>query len=71
MDVIRAQVVVNLTAQNIEFLREQLRAADDRLNVGEGTRTDVAQTNARLQRAYPTTPRPSPTSTGRSPPTSR
>ena len=49
MDVIRAQVVVNLTAQNIEFLREQLRAAEDRLNVGEGTRTDVAQTNARLQ----------------------
>ncbi|MCB1498930.1 MAG: TolC family outer membrane protein [Bauldia sp.] len=49
MDVIRAQVVVNLTAQNIEFLREQLRAAEDRLAVGEGTRTDVAQTNARLQ----------------------
>jgi outer membrane protein len=49
MDVIRAQVVVNLTAQNIEFLREQLRAAEDRLSVGEGTRTDVAQTNARLQ----------------------
>jgi outer membrane protein len=49
MDVIRAQVVVNITAQNIEFLREQLRAAEDRLNVGEGTRTDVAQTNARLQ----------------------
>jgi len=49
MDVIRAQVVVNLTAQNIEFLREQQRAAEDRLSVGEGTRTDVAQTNARLQ----------------------
>ena len=49
MDVIRAQVVVNLTAQNIEFLREQLRAAEDRLSVGEGTKTDVAQTNARLQ----------------------
>ena len=49
MSVIRAQVVVNLTAQNIAFLREQLRAAEDRLNVGEGTRTDVAQTNARLQ----------------------
>jgi outer membrane protein len=49
MDVIRAQVVVNLTSQNIQFLREQVRAAEDRLNVGEGTRTDVAQTNARLQ----------------------
>ncbi len=48
MGVIKAQVVVNLTAQNIQFLREQVRAAQDRLNVGEGTRTDVAQTNARL-----------------------
>src|SRR5262249_10236956 len=49
MDVVQAQVVLNLTAQNVEFLREQVRAATDRLNVGEGTRTDVAQTNARLQ----------------------
>ena len=49
MDVVRTQVVVNLTAQNIEFLREQLRAAEDRLRVGEGTSTDVAQTNAQLQ----------------------
>ncbi len=48
MGVIRAQVVVNLTAQNVEFLREQVKAAEDRLSVGEGTRTDVAQTNARL-----------------------
>jgi len=48
MGVIKAQVVVNLTAQNIQFLREQVRAAEDRLNVGEGTRTDVAQTTARL-----------------------
>ena len=48
MDVVRAQVVVNLTAQNVEFLREQVRAAKDRLEVGEGTRTDVAQTDARL-----------------------
>ncbi len=48
MDVLKAQVVVNLTAQNIKFLREQVRAAQDRLDVGEGTRTDVAQTNSRL-----------------------
>ena len=48
MDVVRAQVVVNLTTQNVEFLREQVRAAKDRLDVGEGTRTDVAQTEARL-----------------------
>jgi outer membrane protein len=30
-------------------LREQLRASQDRLNVGEGTRTDVAQAEASLQ----------------------
>ena len=42
MGVVQAQVVVNLNAQNVQFLREQLRAAQDRLNVGEGTRTDVA-----------------------------
>jgi outer membrane protein len=48
MGVIKAQVVVNLTAQNIQFLREQVRAAEDRLKVGEGTRTDVAQTEASL-----------------------
>ena len=48
MDVVRNQVILNLRAQNVEFLREQVRAATDRLNVGEGTRTDVAQTNSRL-----------------------
>lgn len=47
-DVIQAQAIVTLRQQNIEFLREQVRAAQDRLNVGEGTRTDVAQTEARL-----------------------
>ena len=48
MDVVQGQVVVNLRAQNVAFLREQVRAATDRLNVGEGTKTDVAQANARL-----------------------
>ena len=48
MDVVRAQVVLNLTAQNVTFLREQVKASNDRLSVGEGTKTDVAQTNARL-----------------------
>ena len=49
MGVIQDQVVVNLNGQNVKFLREQLRAAQDRLNVGEGTRTDVAQAEASLQ----------------------
>ncbi|MEX0851825.1 MAG: TolC family outer membrane protein [Bauldia sp.] len=48
MDLVQAQAVLNLRRQNVEFLGEQVRAAEDRLNVGEGTRTDVAQTNARL-----------------------
>ena len=48
MSVVRAQVVLNLTAQNIEFLKEQVQSANDRLSVGEGTKTDVAQANSRL-----------------------
>jgi outer membrane protein len=48
MDVAHAQAILSLRSQNLDFLREQVRAADDRLNVGEGTRTDVAQTSARL-----------------------
>jgi outer membrane protein len=49
MNVILAQALVSIRAQNIDFLTEQVRAARDRLNVGEGTRTDVAQTEAALQ----------------------
>lgn len=48
MDVAQAQAILSLRSQNLEFLREQVRASNDRLNVGEGTRTDVAQTDARL-----------------------
>ncbi len=48
MDVVLAQVVLNLRAQNITFLTEQVRAAQDRLTVGEGTRTDLAQAQASL-----------------------
>jgi outer membrane protein len=48
MNVLQAQAVLNLRSQNLDFLREQLRAAQDRLNVGEGTKTDVAQTQASL-----------------------
>jgi outer membrane protein len=48
MNLVQAQATLNLRNQNIEFLREQVRAAEDRLNVGEGTRTEVAQTNSAL-----------------------
>jgi outer membrane protein len=47
----RDRAIVGLNAQNVEFLRAQVQAAEDRLEVGEGTRTDVAQANARLSAA--------------------
>ncbi|WP_027167243.1 TolC family outer membrane protein [Mesorhizobium sp. WSM3224] len=46
MDVIRDRQVAALTAQNLQFLTEQARAARSRFEVGEGTRTDVAQADA-------------------------
>ena len=46
MDVIRDRRVAVLTEQNLAFLDEQARAARSRLEVGEGTRTDVAQADA-------------------------
>ena len=46
MDVIRDRQVAVLTEQNLQFLSEQARAARSRLEVGEGTRTDVAQADA-------------------------
>ena len=46
MDVIRDRQIAVLTEQNLQFLTEQARAARSRLEVGEGTRTDVAQADA-------------------------
>jgi outer membrane protein len=46
MDVIRDRQVAAFTQRNLEFLAEQVRAANSRLEVGEGTRTDVAQAQA-------------------------
>ena len=46
MDVIRDRQIATLTEQNLKFLTEQVRAARSRLEVGEGTRTDVAQAEA-------------------------
>ncbi|WP_390866504.1 TolC family outer membrane protein [Prosthecodimorpha staleyi] len=51
MDVIRDTAIVSLRETNVKFLTEQVRAARDRFNVGEGTKTDVAQADARLQLA--------------------
>lgn len=46
MDVIRDRRVAGLLQQNLAFLEEQVRAANSRFEVGEGTRTDVAQADA-------------------------
>ncbi|HEX2257643.1 MAG TPA: TolC family protein, partial [Afifellaceae bacterium] len=51
MDVLRDRAVLQLRLRNVEFLQEQVQAALDRFEVGEVTRTDVAQTRARLAEA--------------------
>ncbi|MCE2510578.1 MAG: TolC family outer membrane protein [Alphaproteobacteria bacterium] len=48
MDVLRDQAVVELSVNNEQVLRRQLEAAVSRFEVGEITRTDVAQAEARL-----------------------
>lgn len=51
MDVVRDQSVVALNINNEEVLARQLEAARDRFEVGEVTRTDVSQAEARLSDA--------------------
>ena len=48
MNVIRDREIVRLRRKNVAFLGEQLRASKARFDVGEITRTDVSQSNARL-----------------------
>jgi len=50
-NVVRDQQIVSIRNNNVEVLGEQLRAARDRFEVGEITRTDVAQAEARLSGA--------------------
>ncbi len=50
-EVVRDQQVVAIRSNNVDVLAEQLRAARDRFEVGEITRTDVAQAEARLSGA--------------------
>ena len=48
MDVILTEAVVALNRNNVEVLRVNLNATTDRYEIGELTRTDVAQSEARL-----------------------
>lgn len=51
LDVVRDQAVLELNMSNEQVLERQLEAAQDRFEVGEVTRTDVSQAEARLARA--------------------
>lgn len=51
MDVVRDEAVLDLSINNEQVLRKQLEATIDRFEVGEVTRTDVSQAEARLARA--------------------
>ncbi|GLQ09834.1 transporter [Devosia yakushimensis] len=48
MDVLSNRQLVALRQENVNFYQAQLQSAKDRLDVGEGTRIDVAQAEARL-----------------------
>jgi len=47
MDVVRDQELVRLNENNVNVLSRELKASQDRFAVGEVTRTDVAQAEAR------------------------
>ena len=49
MDVIRDRSVVELNTNNVKVLETNLEATRDRFEIGDLTRTDVAQSEARLQ----------------------
>jgi len=48
MNVMRDSAILDLNRANVEVLKEQLRQTQDRFNVGEVTKTDVAQAQASL-----------------------
>src|SRR3954451_8444145 len=49
MDVIRDRAIVELNQNNVRVLGTNLQATQDRFQIGDLTRTDVAQSEARLQ----------------------
>jgi len=48
MNLLRDTAILDLQKRNVEVLQEQLRQTRDRFNVGEVTRTDVAQAESSL-----------------------
>jgi outer membrane protein len=51
MNVLRDTAILDLQRNNVEVIDEQLRQTQDRFNVGEVTRTDVAQAESRIAAA--------------------
>ncbi len=51
MNVVANSAILDLSRNNMQVLEEQLKAANTRFQVGEVTRTDVAQSTARLSDA--------------------
>lgn len=51
IEVVRSKKVLELSTNNEQVLKEQLDATNERFKLGETTRTDVAQSEARLARA--------------------
>lgn len=51
LNVVRDEAVLRLSINNEQVLRRQLEAAQERFRVGEITRTDVSQAEARLARS--------------------
>lgn len=54
MSVLSDRQLVALRQENVNFFQAQLQSANDRLDVGEGTRIDVAQAEARLAQGQAT-----------------
>src|ERR1700719_3402472 len=48
MDYLRDAAIVEVDRSNVRVLEQTLKQTQDRFNVGEGTRTDVAQSEAQL-----------------------
>lgn len=51
MNLLRDRAILDLQRRNVEVIQEQLRQTRDRFNVGEVTRTDVAQAESRVAAA--------------------
>jgi len=52
MDVLRDYAILDVRRNNVDVLKEELRAARERFQVGEVTRTDTAQAEAAVEGAH-------------------